>query len=200
MRTALGILLTICMTQIAGCAFGTRYIELSYPPAKQVKWSLPETQPAVPGPRTRNVLLAVNDDRETRDRIGAVSAGFGMDTASVLTEVNIEVWVYDAIEFELNRLGFETFDQRSSPPNASADRLTADVQKVYCDIRSWYHGEVTLQATLERADNEPSVTEYPTEVKSGLNWASSGRAAGESVTQALQTAIHSMLYDLGYKD
>ena len=200
MRTVLGVILTVGLTQIAGCAFGSRYVELSYPPEKQVEMSVPETRPAISGPRTHNVILAVNDVRETRDRIGNVRNGFGMDTASILTEVNIEVWVYEAIGFELDRLGYQALDQRGAPSDASVDKLTADVQKVYCDIFAVYDGEVTLQATLERSGEEPLLAEFPTKVSSGLSWAASGSATGESLAQALQTAIRSMLYDLGFTD
>ena len=104
MRMALGILLTVGMTQIVGCAFGSRYVELPYPPENQVNMSSPATQPTDSGPRTHHVILAVNDARESRDRIGNVRNTFGMDTASVLTEDNIAVWVHDAIAFELDRL------------------------------------------------------------------------------------------------
>ena len=200
MRTALGVLLTVGMTQIAGCAFGSRYVGLSYPPEKQVEISLPETQPAASGPRTHQVILAVNDARETRDRIGNVRNTFGMDTSSILTEDNIEVWVYDAVVFELGRLGYQVLDHRGTPSDASADRLTATVQKVYCDIYAVYDGEVSLQATLEQAGKEPLTADFPAKVSSGLNWAASGKATGESLAQALQTAIRTMLNDLGFAD
>jgi hypothetical protein len=198
MKAAVGILLVVGTTQIVGCAFGTRYVELSYPPENEVEIILPETQPAATGPRTHQVILAVHDARETRDRIGNVRNGFGMDTASILTEDNIEVWVHEAVIFELDQLGYQVLDHRGTPSDASADRLTATVQKVYCDIYAVYDGEVTLKATLERADEQPLLAEFPTKVSSGLNWLASGRATGESLAQALQTAIRSMLYDLGF--
>ncbi len=200
MRPAVGILLTLVLTQIAGCAHGSRYIELSYPPQEQVEISSPATQPAASGPRTHQVILAVNDARETRDRIGNVRNTFGMDTASILTEDNIEVWVYDAVVFELGRLGYQVLDHRSTPSDASEDRLTATVQKVYCDIYAVYDGEVSLQATLERAGEEPLMAEFATKVSSGLSWAGSGSATGESLAQALQIAIHDMLNDLAFTD
>jgi hypothetical protein len=37
-------------------------------------------------------------------------------------------------------------------------------------------------------------------VSSGLSWAGSGNAAGESLAQALQTAIREMLLDTGFTD
>jgi len=200
MRPAVGILLTLALTQIAACTYGSRYVELSYPPQEQVEMSSPSTQPVASGPRTHYVILAVNDARETSDRIGNVRDGFGFDTASILTEDNIAVWVYDAVSFELARLGYQVLDQYGASSNESANRLTANVRKVYCDIYMVYDGEVTLQATLERPNQEPVTTEYPAKVSSGLSWAGSGSATGESLAQALQTSIRNMLHDFGFTD
>ena len=200
MRPPVGILLTLALTQIVGCAHRSRYVELSYPPQEQVEISSPATQPVVSGPHTQGVILAVHDTRETTDRIGIVRSDFGFDTSSFLTEDNIAVWVHDAIAFELNRLGFQVLDYGGTSSNASADRLTANVQKVYADIYMAYDGEVTLQATLEQAGQEPVTAEYPAKASSGLVWRLSGSATGESLAQALQIAIHDMLNDLGFTD
>ncbi len=200
MKPTLGILLTFGFTQLAGCAFGTRYVDLSYPPQKQVEVSSPATQPVASGPRSHHVILAVTDARETSDRIGNVRNTLGFDTASILTEDNIAVWVHDAIAFELDRLGYQVLDHHGASSNKSADRLTANVQKVYCDIYMLYDGEVSLQATLERAGQEPVTAEYPAKVTSGLAWALSGSATGESLAQALQTTIRNMLRDFGFTD
>jgi len=130
--------------------------------------------------------------------IGNVRNSFGADTASVLTEDSIVVWVHDAITFELDRSGYQVPGPNDASSDVSADRLTASVMKVHCDVYMVYDGEVTLQITLERADQAPSQTEYPVKVNSGLAWALSGSAAGESLAQALQTAIRDMLRDFGY--
>ena len=200
MKPTLGIILTLGFTQLAGCAYGTRYVELSYPPDKQVEISRPAAQSVASGPRTQHVILAVNDARETSDRIGNVRDNFGFDTASILTEDNIAVWVHDAIAFELDRIGYQVSDHRGASSNGSADRLTANVQRVYCDIYMVYDGEVTLQARLERGGQEPVTAEYPAKVSSGLAWALSGSATGESLAQALQTSIWNMLRDFGFTD
>ena len=200
MKATLGILLTLGFTQIAGCAFGTRYVELSYPPQKQVEMSSTATQPVASGPRTQHVILAVNDVRETTDRIGNVRNTLGMDTASILTEDNIAVWVHDAIAFELDRLGYQLLDHRGALSSKSTDRLTANVQNVFCDIYAVYDGEVSLQATLERVGREPVTAEFPAKVSSGLSWAGSGSATGESLAQALQTSIRNLLRDFGFTD
>lgn len=198
MKATLGVLLTIGMSQIMGCA-NTKYVELSYPPQNQVEIASTEAQPTIPGPRSHIVILAVNDFRETTDRIGHVSGSI-TNTNSFLTEDNIEVWVHDAIAYELQRSGYEVLDSHNASANVSADRLTANVMKVYCAVYMVYDGEVTLQATLERADEAAAKAEYPVKVNSGLAWATSASALGESLAQALQTAIRDMLRDLGYTD
>ena len=82
----------------------------------------------------------------------------------------------------------------------STDRLTANVQNVFCDIYAVYDGEVSLQATLERVGREPVTAEFPAKVSSGLSWAGSGSATGESLAQALQTSIRNLLRDFGFTD
>ena len=198
MRKVSSIFLILAATQLAGCAFGTRYVDLTYPPHEQVDVISPETQSTISGPRTHAVILAVNDVRETQDRIGNIRNTFGMDTANILTKGNVEVWVHDAIAVELEQLGYRVLDPLSAASNESADRLTADVRKIFIDVYAVYDGEVTLQATLERADADPAIAEYPAKVSSGLSWAGTGSAAGESLARALQTAIREMLFDIGF--
>jgi hypothetical protein len=200
MKLIFGIILTLGFTQLAGCAFGTRYVELSYPPEDQVEISSTAPTPIAAGPRTHIVILGVIDARETRDRIGHIRNTYGTDTASILTEDNVAVWVHDAIAIELNGLGYQVLDRHSNSSNGHADRLVADVQKVYCDVYMVYDGEVSLQATLERTNQAPISAEYSAQVNSGLSWAGSAGAIGESLAQALQTAIQNMLHDLGFTD
>ena len=198
MKLKFGIILALGFTQIAGCAAKIRYVELSYPPEIQVEISAPA--PIAAGPRTRTIILGVNDARETRDRIGHIRTFYGGDDGSFITEGNVAVWVHDAIAFELNGLGYQVLDRHSNLSNGHADRLVADVQKVYCDIYLVYDGEVSLQAMLERASKEPMTAEYYAQVNSGVSWAYSSGAIGESLAQALQTAIQKMLRDLGFMD
>ncbi len=200
MHRAAILLLLGCLTQAAGCAFGTRYVDLGYPPQKPAKIDAMDPSAALAGPRTRDVILAVNDARPSRDRIGNVRNGYGMDTASILTETNIEVWVYDAIELELEKLGFRTVAQGDAAADRVDDRLTANVVKVYCDIYAIYDGEVTLQAALVRDGENPVTREYPAKVSSGLSFAATGSATGESLAQALQASVIRMLKDLGFDD
>lgn len=200
MNRAAVLLLLAGLTQAAGCAFGTRYVDLGYPPQKPAKIDAMEFPAALPGPRTRDVILAVNDARPSRDRIGNVRNGYGMDTASILTETNIEVWVFDAIELELEKLGFRAVTHRDALADRGDDRLTANVVKVYCDIYAIYDGEVTLQAALVRDGEEPVIREYPAKVSSGLSFAATGNATGESLAQALQSSVIRMLRDLGFDD
>ena len=200
MKSIFGIILALGFTQIAGCADKIRYVDLSYPPETQVEISAPVPAPIAAGPRTRIIILGVNDARETRDRIGLIRTFYGGDDSSFITEGNVAVWVYDAIAFELNGLGYQVLNRHSNSSSGHADRLVADVQKVYCDIYMMYDGEVSLQAMLERANQEPITAEYYAQVNSGVSWASSSGAVGESLAQALQTAIQNMLRDLGFTD
>lgn len=200
MKPTAALLLAIGITQIAGCAFGTRYVELSYPPAKQVEAGSSVAKVLAPGTRTHDVILLVRDARERTDSIGNVRESLGIKTASILTEDNVSTWVHDAVAVELGRLGYQAINHIAVSSDGAADHLTVNVRKIFCDIYAVYDGEVILQVELQRFGEEPVTMDVPAKVTSGLSFAASGKATGESLAQALQTAIRTMLRDFGFSD
>ena len=183
--------------QVAGCAFGTRFVELTYPPDKTTNFSF-DQQLHQASMRTRTIVLSVHDRREKIERIGNIRNGFGQDTASIVTDGNVALWVHDAIAYELGSLGYEVIDAEDGPSDGSFDRLTTNVRKVYCDIYAVYDGEVTLEGSIRSADSEVQDGEFPVKVKSGLSYAGTAKATGESLAQALQESIRNMLVEFGF--
>ena len=191
-------LIVIVASQATGCAFGTRFVDLSYPP-KNVSEQASEA--ATASMRFRelpsDIVLEVYDKRDQMERIGNIRNGYGIDTASILTEQNIAVWVHDAIDYELDRLGIaviEVYDADFDEPPA---KLVVDVKKVYCDIYAMYDGEVALQADLVQGHDVLMSAAVEEKAVSGLSFVGSGSSTGESLAQALQMAIQELLLELG---
>ena len=198
-KTITTMILAAALTQ-SGCAFGTRYVDLSYPPENQVEFATAEAETGMrSGPYPGTVALAIWDKRAEQDRVGNIRNTMGMDTASVLTDDNVSIWVHDAIAAELNSLGYRVTD-RHEPLDEPSVTLTADITKVYCDVYAMYDGEVTFVAMLTGPDGETLTREFPAKVVSGISFAGTGTAIQESIAQALQTAIRQMLLEFGFVD
>ena len=98
MKTIITTMILAAALTLSGCAFGTRYVDLSYPPEKQVEFATAATETRMPGgPYPGTVALAVWDKRAEQDRVGNIRNTMGMDTASVLTDDNVSIWVHDAL-------------------------------------------------------------------------------------------------------
>jgi len=189
-------LAAILLACAAGCTSSTRFVELAYPPEEAVKRAaadipLPET-----GPRTATVVLAVNDGRESVDRIGTVDGAFGIPRNSILTENNVAVWVRDAIATELERREYRAIGAHGAP--ASLDRLSVDVVSVFCRVSFFYTASMQLRATLDTIDADPVVVDVPAAVRSGMNFMQSGEGIRETLARVLQQAVLDLLDRYGY--
>lgn len=190
------LLLACAALPLAGCAFGSRYVSLSYPPEDEQPAA--ETARAA-GSRSGDVLLVVQDAREDTDRIGVVRNGYGIVTSSILTEDNVTIWAHDAIRTELERLGYNVVAEVGRESDLAAyERLDALLTQLWCDIFLFYDGQVTLRATLHPVQGPPLTGEFPTKVNSGLSWAASGEGTGKSLAQAMQASARAMLAELGF--
>ena len=192
------LLLSCLVLPLAGCAFGTRYVALSYPPL-QKKDVAENVSTNAASPRTAEVVLNVEDVREDTERIGVVRNGYGITTTSILTEDNVAIWAHDAIRTELEALGYKVVNDLEGTVDLDAyDRLDAQLTKLYCDIFMFYDGEATLQATLHPVQGESLSGEFPAKVNSGLSWAASDKGTGQSLAQAMQESSRAMLAEFGF--
>ena len=186
---ALGIFAT-------GCSNKTAYIDLSYPPLKQVT----ADQPASPSPMTvsheRPVVVTVTDLRGDRGRVGSWYEDGG---TSIVTGDNVEIWTFEALKYELNRLGYDAVQSFGVPVRADDSRLTVSVMRVYCVGVKQYASDVTLEASLSAAGGiaregrfRPVPERMTTTFFTQLDWEE------DTLAKAMQKSVRTMLADFGF--
>lgn len=197
LRALSGLLVVTALTSLSGCAFGTRHAELNYPPSKGGAEVIATAEASVvPAAAGIDVILAVSDMRASKERIGNVRNGFGMDTANVVTEADIRAWVEGAFTRELTDAGYVVIPAGSGTGPETAITLDAEVTKVYCDAYLTYDGEVLMTVTLARQGAPAHVKAYEGSGSVGLSWAATAKSYGESLSLALQDGIRQVMADL----
>jgi len=195
MRIIIFAAILIGSINLTGCAFGTRQTELSYPPSANNGGLIASAEASEANLLTsRNIILKVTDDRSEKSRIGNVRNGFGMDTADVVTQSNIEKWVEDALTLELNNAGYRVL--KTSEAGEDSINLNAEVRDVYCDVYFTYDADVNLMVDISSPGKQSSRKAYNGEGSVGLNWAATAASYAESLSLALQNAISLIISDL----
>lgn len=192
------LLVVLGMAALSGCAFGTRHVELSYPPKTGDGGGLVAAARADTGkvPGCCEVILAVSDRRTETRRIGNVRNGFGIDTADVVTDSGVTAWVAGAFRQELAEAGYTVIPAESDAASAGAVRIEAEITKVYCDVIFSYEGDVWMNVYLSRQDNAPIANSYHGSGSAGLNWAATSDSYAESLARALRDAVTQVMTDL----
>ena len=98
------LLLLASVLLLPGCAFSTDRIDLSYSPKAEV----------IPTKEADNVGIGLNVYDERQDKSNKVSSkknGFGIETAPILANEDINVTFRKAIELELRARGFKIDNQ-----------------------------------------------------------------------------------------
>jgi hypothetical protein len=183
---------------ITGCAFGTRHAELSYPPKADNGGKLiasAHAQASVSG-EPREVIVQVTDQRASRERVGNVRNGFGIDTANVVTDDDIRLWVESALTSELANAGYTIVADGDRATGDDAIGLYAEILEVYCDVYMTYDADVSMEVTLTVKDQQPFQRSYEGDGSVGVNWGATGKSYAESLSLALQDAITRILADL----
>jgi hypothetical protein len=191
-----GLLVITALASLSGCAFGTRHAELSYPPSKASGVIATAEAAGTPAAAGFEVILAVADMRASTERIGNVRNGFGMDTASVVTDTDVRAWVESAFMNELAGAGYTVIPAEGETGHDTAISLDAELTKVYCDAYLTYDGEVLMTVTLSRQDVLPVEKAYEGSGSVGLSWAATAKSYGESLSLALQDTIRQVMADL----
>mgnify|MGYP007011830667 CR=1 FL=1 len=191
------ILVATTLLALSGCAFGTRQADLSYPPHEQGEGKVIAVAKADPAgmPGCCEVLLTVRDMRARTDRVGNVRNGFGMDTADVVTDVDVRTWVEDAFRHDLAQAGWVVLPA-AVVPGDDAVRLDADITKVHCDAYLSYDGNVAMSVTLAQPGAQPFERHYEGSGSVGISWAATAKSYAESLSLALQDAIAQVMTDL----
>lgn len=183
---------------ITGCAFGTRHAELSYPPNANDGGSSiasAHAEASVPG-KSREVVVHVTDQRTSRERIGNVRNGLGMDTANVITNDDVRLWVKSALTSELANAGYTIVADGGRATSDDAIGLNAEILEVYCDVYMTYDGDVSMGVTLSGKDRQPFQRIYEGGGSAGVAWGLTAKSYAESLSLALQDAISRILTDM----
>jgi len=198
MRKVTALVLLSSTLGITGCAFGTRHAELSYPPmaaegggliaSAHAKANVPE--------ESREIVVQVTDQRTSRERIGNVRNGFGIDTANVVTSDDIRLWVESALTVELANAGYTIVADGGRATSDDAIALYTEILEVYCDVYMTYGADVSLTVTLTVKDQQPFQRTYEGDGSVGVNWGATGKSYAESLSLALQDAIAKILADI----
>lgn len=198
MKTRTAIVAIAVVTLLNACAFGTRTANLSYPPDEDDGGGLISSAKAAEAPsgQAQQVRLSVTDERSKRERIGNVRNTFGMDTADVVTNDDVQAWVDEALMVELENAGYEIVRSTDPVVNDDVIALDAEILEVYCDVYLTYDGDVSLLVTLEREGQEPVKRQFEGEGSVGLNWAATAASYSESLALALQDAISEILVEV----
>ena len=188
--------LVLAMVSMTGCAFGTRDADLTYPPRHEGEGVIPEAHAAVaPVAGERSVVLAVSDERPNKARIGNVRNAFGMDTADVVTDEDVDAWVTGALSRELSDKGY-VVRAAEDPEGGESLRIDAEIVHVYCDVYLSYDGKVGLGVTFSSPGRPPLRKQYEGKGSVGVNWAATAESYAQSLALALENALSQVMADL----
>lgn len=198
-KTTATLALVLSAVQLTGCAFGTRYVDLNYPPEAHSQQEGPKvTEHGTPRSPGQSIVLQVNDVRPDGTRVGTIRNTAGMATAAVLPKDDVTEWVQNAVIDELLQRGYQVL--RSQGPGTGVPPLTmiVDIRKVYCDVYMYYDAEITLGGSLWQDQQALTRGIFPIQVNTGLSWLMSANGIEASLSQALQQSVWAMLQGLGF--
>jgi hypothetical protein len=184
---------------LTGCAFGTRQVTLTYPPAAVSEASGPKTAEAattVSGATKPVILVPFTDQRADKRSIGEVRNGWGMRTADVITDRDVAEWVTRAVMMELTRAGYQVMSRNEVSNFDTLPTLTGDLITIHCTALFSYEGEVSFFAKLERDGYELLKKRYTGRGSAGVNWAATEASYGQSLSLALLESVRGLIADL----
>ena len=116
---------TLGLTSLAGCAFGTRHVNLTYPPTL--------TAAPTAAPRFGRVAVAQFEDARTEKQgtgmlLGKVRNGYGIPTASVLANQSPVVWVNEGVARALVAQGL-TVERVAAATDPAVPTITGRVTR-----------------------------------------------------------------------
>lgn len=181
----------------AGCAFGTRNAELSYPPREtDLGPATAHAAPAPPATPIPVVVLGFQDRRADPEHIGQVQNTLGMRTAWVVSGTDVAAWVTDAVETELESAGYKVKRAEAAADSGTTPVISGDVLKVFGSAYLTYGGDVTLDVRVTSAGKEIHRKTYTSHRTAGLNWTASGGGYANALEDALSDDLRALVADL----
>jgi hypothetical protein len=193
--------LLLTAVYLGGCAFGTRQVPLTYPPAVDKTGSpAAQTPHQVPKNGVEVIIESFEDNRTVTHRIGNVRNALGMDTADVVATNNVRNWAVKALEWELDNAGYSvvksaSIDNKAGPPVM----VSGAVNTIYCDVYFTYEGRAAVVLKVMRNGEVIVNSLYTGEGSAGTNWAASEEGYNVSLGRALQDALKKFINELNVK-
>ncbi len=195
MKNSRIFILFFILSTISGCAFGTRHVQLHYPPEEQTS-GIAEASVDHQGSGRAIILAPFQDTRNRGEIVGHVQNGFGMKTADVKTSNNVSEWVTKAIAMELEKQGYKVKIVSTKPELSSDMVVSGNISNVYCTAYLSYEGEVSLLAKIEKDGKKLLEKPYLGRNGSGANWAASSKSFEKTLSLSLQEAINGFIADI----
>ena len=193
---------------LCSCAFGTREIYLYYPPQKTYDSGIAYDSENL---RSKVILLTQIQNKRSKTKssifdnfttdkeiIGHVRDGYFIKTANVVTNKNIEQWVYNAIAFELKNNGYQVLENSAQASDSEPDYiLGGDTRKVYVDSFFNYTGKVKLHIVVADFRSQKILIDKVYEGKQKkLNLEASTEGFENVLEAALSKAIKKVIKDI----
>lgn len=185
---------------LTGCAFGTRYPTLIYPPtdhAGVVASAQAVSAPSLIHPRARIVLNPFIDERSDKKLVGTVRNAYGMRTADVIPKNSVPDWVAQALAQELSQDGYDVvFGNGKTVEEPDVVTVDGQILNVFCDMYFSYTGKVSLLVHVARGGTDLFNRVYTGEGSAGLAFAMTEESYAQSLALALQDVLRQFLADL----
>lgn len=199
---------TIILLNLTACAFGTREVNLSYPPEKNHEIGVANAANTTAKNGTfavkvhtfknnRPTVDPVTSQKKSSAIIGNVRNGFYMKTADVISNQNIEDWVTNAVKYELERNGYKVLDITPKESASSFWDFQGSTLNVYADAYFNYDGKVKLHLLLKQhSSNEVLIDKDYEGVYKEVNFAASEEGYKDILEKSLSNAIGLIIIDL----
>lgn len=129
------LLALLAATSLTGCAFTSESIDIPYTQQQGV------TQ--VPGAASSTVSVDVTDARSDKSKVSSKKNGYGMETAPITANEDVNLTVEHAIEQEIRTRGFRTGS------GASDVKVSAEINRFYNDHKmGFFSGDAVADLNL----------------------------------------------------
>ena len=179
----LAVALVATLLLLSGCAFTTGHVDLSYQPNSQ------PTQ--IAGSNSPPVLVEVSDKRTTQ-AVGQKINGFGMKTADIVLNSDVQGTLKSAFEAELSNRGFKE--------GPGGNRISVTLNNFQNQFTlGFFSGEATatigINVTVKRANGSIPYNQYITgQAKDWVEITGEGNAQ-RVLNAAMQDAISKVFAD-----
>ncbi len=180
-----------------GCAFGTREVELLYPPQENVTSTMvgeANAAPAAVVPGVKVILVPFEDLRANQKKVGQVRNGYGMKTADVNVTNDVSQWLTAALKLELENAGYDV-TVSDEADDTVAPLISGEILVVFCDSYMTYEGEVSFLVTVTKDGQELMRSNYHGEGQS-INIAATSTGFGNAISMAMEEAAHKFVLKL----